>query len=82
MTLKEAGELTPYELINLWHGYIWRRQQQENMLASLVTTWIANSAGKSYKKKVTVADVLPDGRFKNLKLDAADRAIIDELYGR
>lgn len=78
LTPERAGRYTPYEIINLWHGYIWRRQQTENMLASLVTVWIANSAGKTYKKKIEVKDIFADGRFRK-KWTAADDAIKAEL---
>lgn len=75
---EEAGALTPQEVINLWHGYIWRRREKENRLASLVTVWIANSAGKTFKKKLTVKDIFADGRFRK-KWSSADDAILAEL---
>lgn len=78
MTPEEAGKYTPHELVSLWHGYLWRKQERENMLASLVTVWIANSAGKSYKKRITVKDVFADGRFQK-KWTAADDAIVAEM---
>ncbi|MDO4920926.1 MAG: hypothetical protein Q4E64_03745 [Phascolarctobacterium sp.] len=62
----------------MWHGYIWRRQQAENILASLVTVWIANSAGKTYKNKIGVKDIFTDGRFRK-KWTAEDDAIKAEL---
>ena len=82
-TYADVADITPRELLNMWHGYIWRRQQNENMLASLVTTWIANYAGKSSKGKVTVKDIFSDGRFnKTTELTDDDREIIEELYRR
>ena len=81
MTSAEAGNLTPHELVELWRGYIWRKQQQENMLASLVTVWIANFAGKVSKKRLSVKDIFSDGRFKkSVKLSDDDNEIIAELY--
>lgn len=66
----------------MYHGYLWRRQQDENMLASLVTTWIANYAGKSSRKRVTVKDIFNDGRFNKVKAwTDEDQAMFDELYG-
>lgn len=66
----------------MYHGYLWRRQQDENMLASLVTTWIANYAGKSSRKCVTVKDIFNDGRFdRGRSWTDEDQAIFDELYG-
>ena len=67
--------------MELWRGYIWRKQQQENMLASLVTVWIANFAGKVSKKRIGVKDIFADGRFKkSVKLSEDDNEIIAELY--
>jgi hypothetical protein len=83
MKPSEAGALTPHELSEMWHGYVWRRQQNENMLASLVTVWIANYAGKTSKKRITVKDIFNDGRFKkSTELTDEDREIIEELYRR
>lgn len=66
----------------MWHGYIWRRQQNENMIASLVTTWIANYAGRSSKKRVTIKDIFNDGRFDKVKSwTEEDQAMFDRLYG-
>lgn len=50
------------------------------MLASLVTVWIANYAGKSSKKKITLKDVFNDGRFKKRISAEEERAIIDEIW--
>ena len=51
------------------------------MLASLVTVWIANFAGKVSKKRLSVEDVFEDGRFKkSVKLSEDDKEIIAELY--
>lgn len=74
--------MTPHEFVNMWHGYVWRRQQNENMIASLVTTWIANYAGKSSKKRITIKDIFNDGRFdKDKSWTEEDQAMFDELYG-
>lgn len=52
------------------------------MIASLVTTWIANYAGKSSKKRVTVKDIFNDGRFDKVKSwTEEDQAMFDRLYG-
>lgn len=72
--------MTPRELMNAYHGYLWRRQQNENMLASLVTTWIANYAGKSSKKKITLKDIFNDGRFRTRISREEEQAIIDEIW--
>ena len=51
------------------------------MLASLVTVWIANFAGKVSKKRLSVKDIFADGRFKkSVKLSDDDNEIIAELY--
>lgn len=51
------------------------------MLASLVTVWIANYAGKMSKKRISVKDIFADGRFKkSTKLTEEDNEIIAELY--
>lgn len=52
------------------------------MIASLVTTWIANYAGKSSKKRLTIKDIFNDGRFdKGKSWTEEDQAMFDELYG-
>lgn len=43
-----------------------------------MTTWIANSAGKSYKKEVKIADIFKDGRFKK-SLSEKDFALLEEI---
>lgn len=48
------------------------------MIASLVTVWIANSAGKTYKKQITLKDVFCDGRFRR-KWNEDDDAILAEI---
>ena len=78
---EQLSRLTLKEFVNLWHGYIWRKQQQENMLAALVTVWIANTAGKSLSKNLSIENIFKDGRFTK-PLSEDDQAIIDELYGR
>lgn len=78
-TPEEVAHLTPHELIEMWKGYLWRRQQKENMIASLITVWIANWAGKSSKKRIDIKDVFKDGRFRK-PLTKEDYAIIEELY--
>ena len=76
----QLSRLTLKEFVNLWHGCIWRKQQQENLIAGLVTVWIANTAGKSLKKNISMEQIFKDGRFKKALTDD-DRAIIAELYG-
>lgn len=78
MDMEKAVTYTPVEFVNLWHGYLWRKQEKENMLASLVTVWIANSAGKSYKKQITVRDIFGDGRFSK-KWNKDDDEILAEI---
>lgn len=78
-TPAEVAHLTPYELIELWRGYLWRREEMETTIASLVTVWIANTAGKALKKRVTVKDIIGSKRRKTT-LNDNDRAIIKELY--
>ena len=73
------AHLTPYELIELWHGYLWRREEMETTLASLVTVWIANTAGKTLKKRVKLEDIIGSKRRK-IELNDNDRALIQELY--
>lgn len=75
----EVRNLTPYELMVLWHGYLWRREELETTIASLVTVWIANCSGKTLKKRVTVKDVIGTKKRK-LKLTESDKEIIKELY--
>jgi hypothetical protein len=76
----QLSRLTLKEFVNLWQGYIWRKQQQENTIAGLVTVWIANTAGKSLKKNISIEQVFKDGRFKKALTDD-DKAMIAELYG-
>ena len=73
------AHLTPYELIELWRGYLWRREEAETTLASLVTVWIANTAGKTLRKRVKVEDVIGSKR-KKIELTDKDREMIKELY--
>lgn len=74
--------MTPSDVLNMWDGYRWRRQQQENMIAALITVYIANYAGKSSKKQLRLKDIFSDGRFGGGKrLTDDDKAIIAELYG-
>ena len=77
----QLSRLTLKEFVNMWHAHIWRKQQQENMIAALVTVWIANTAGKSLKKNIGIESIFKDGRFTRALSDD-DRALIDELYGR
>lgn len=51
----------------------------ETTLASLVTVWIANTAGKTLKRRITVKDVIGSKRQK-IVLNDDDMAIIEELY--
>ena len=78
-TPAEVAHLTPYELIELWRGYLWRREEVETTLASLVTVWIANTAGKALKKRVKVEDIIGSKR-KKIELTDKDREMIKELY--
>ena len=78
-TPAEVAHLTPYELIELWRGYLWRREEAETTLASLVTVWIANTAGKALKKRVKVEDIIGSKR-KKIELTDKDREMIKELY--
>jgi hypothetical protein len=64
LTLEAFGRLTPYEAINLYHGWLWRGERQEETLAGLVTLWIANMAGKANKKPLKMKDIFRDGRFR------------------
>jgi hypothetical protein len=74
-----VAHLTPHELIELWRGYLWRREEMETTLASLVTVWIANTAGKALKKRVKLEDIIGSKRRK-IELNDNDRALIQELY--
>ena len=74
----ELRDLTPHEILEKWRGYLWRRQQQENMVASLVTVWIANTAGKVLKKPLGIKDIFKDGRFTK-PWTAEDMEILEEL---
>lgn len=76
----EMRDYTPHEIREKWYAYLWRRKEQENTLASLVTVWIANTAGKVLKKPLTVKDVFSDGRFKK-EFTADDWKIFDEIKG-
>lgn len=78
-TPADVAHLTPYELIELWRGYLWRREEAETTLASLVTVWIANTAGKALKKRVKVEDIIGSKR-KKIELTDKDREMIKELY--
>ena len=80
MTPEEAGKYTPIEILDLFNGYLWRRQQYENTIGALVSCYIANFAGKTTKRNVTIKDIFKDGRFKPKK-QRDDREIIKELWG-
>lgn len=80
LTPETLGELTWQEFVNTWHAYIYRMQQQENMIAGLVTIWIANMAGKALKKPMQIGSIFKDGRFRQ-RLTEADKALFEELYG-
>lgn len=72
--------LTPYELLNMYEGYRVRQRQQENMLAQLVTLWIANTAGKTMKRELTLNQIFKDGRFKT-QIDSKElQEILHECY--
>lgn len=47
----------------MYDGYLERRKEKENLLAQFVTVWIANTAGKSLKKELTLKTIFNDGRF-------------------
>ncbi len=80
LTPETLGELTWQEFVNAWHAHIYRTQQRENMIAGLVTVWIANMAGKALNKTVQINDILKDGRFKR-RLTEEDKALFYEIYG-
>lgn len=63
LSLEQIGNMTPYELINRYHGYLWRQERKEEMIAQFVTLWIANTAGKTIKKTLSLKDIFKDGRF-------------------
>jgi hypothetical protein len=63
LTLKEFGRLTPYEAVNLYHGFLWRKERAEETIAGLVTLWIANMARKANKRPLKMTDIFRDGRF-------------------
>ena len=56
-------------------GYKWRKMQTENTLAQFVTLWIANTAGKSFKQRLTLDKLFRDGRFTS----RATQEEIDEI---
>lgn len=78
LNAEQFALLTPYEFINMYDGYRWRKLQTENMLASLVTVWIANMAGKSLKRPLTMQKIFRDGRFSRPLTDE-DCEILDDI---
>ena len=72
--------MTWQEFVNTWHAHIYRTQQRENMIAGLVTVWIANMAGKALNKPMELNNIFKDGRFK-LRLTDEDKAVFYEIYG-
>jgi hypothetical protein len=64
LTLKETGDMTPYELINIYHGWLWRQERSEERLCRFVTLPIHNTAGRVNKKPLTMRDCFKDGRFR------------------
>jgi hypothetical protein len=65
LTLDKAAKLTPFELINLYHGFLWREEKKDERIARFVTLWVANMAGKVNKKPLNMTDIFRDGRFKS-----------------
>ena len=79
LNCQQIGDLTPYEVVNMYHGNRVRHREFENTIASLVTIWIANTAGKSLKKELTLKNLFRDGRFgKNYSREEIDD-ILEEL---
>ena len=75
------SRLTIKEFINMWHAYIWKQQQTENMIASLVTIWIANSVPRKNNKAIKLDEIITDGRFDKILTDS-DREVYEDLFGR
>lgn len=69
-----------YEIVNMAHGYTVRHKAKENMLAQLVTLWIANTAGKVLKKELTMSQLFKDGRFSSDITQDEIKEILQECY--
>ena len=54
-------------------------QQQQDMIASLVTCYIANYAGKVAKRPLSVKDIFPDRHGP--KITEADLDYLKEIMG-
>lgn len=80
LTGEQIGELSVYEIVNMAHGYEVRRRAKENMIAQLVTLWIANTAGKVLKKELTMSQIFKDGRFASDISTDEIQEILQEYY--
>lgn len=76
---EQIGNMSIYEIINMYHGYIVRKRNSENMLAQFVTLWIANTAGKSLQKELTLKKLFKDGRFDKIFDEDETREILQGL---
>lgn len=57
LTPNQFEELQPHEFQQLWDGYIWRKENNENMLAFFVCN-LMNIEGKSLKQPITPSQIL------------------------
>lgn len=66
----EFERLQPHEFMQLWDGYRWRQEQQENLMAYFVSG-LMNVSGKKLKRLITSEDLIKPLRqpVRNRKQD-------------
>ena len=74
----EFERLQPHEFNDMADGYVWRQEQQENVLAYF-TCQLLNVSGKSLKKPITPLKLLEPLRTKKKKQSSKAK---DEAYLR
>jgi len=63
---QEFEQLQPSEFLQLWDGYIWRKENNEDITAYFVCH-IMNLIGKSLKRNITPKDLLKPLRREKVK---------------
>jgi hypothetical protein len=81
LTPWEFEQLQPGEFLQLWDGYIWRQEQQEDMLAYFVSC-LMNVSGKSLKRRITPKELLKPLREPKKPRDRkADEEYLKDKFG-
>ncbi|HBR28590.1 MAG TPA: hypothetical protein DD789_04010 [Firmicutes bacterium] len=78
---RELEQLQPGEFLQLWDGYIWRQEQNEDMLAYFVSC-LMNVSGKVLKRRMTPKELLkPLREPKNPRDRKAEEEYLKERFG-